>query len=168
MTDAHDPRAADDPHDLSRFVRAQDAGYAQALSELRAGLKQSHWMWWIFPQLHGLAASPTSTYYSIKSQSEAKAYLDHPVLGRDSWNAPRRSSRGRGPVSGGDTRLARRSEATLLRDVVCVGVVSGFSVRSVTRQVLSPRARQQNAPVGGPRGLSDLHFAVEAHASAFA
>ena len=79
--DSHNPRAADDPHDLSRFLQAQDTDYAQALSELRAGLKQSHWMWWIFPQLHGLAASPTSNYYSIKSVTEAKAYLDHPVLG---------------------------------------------------------------------------------------
>ena len=79
--DSHNPRAADDPHDLSRFLRAQDTDYAQALSELRAGLKQSHWMWWIFPQFHGLAASPTSKYYSIKSVAEAKAYLDHPVLG---------------------------------------------------------------------------------------
>jgi len=78
---SHNPRAADDPHDLSRFLRAQDTTYAQALSELRAGLKQSHWMWWVFPQFHGLAASPTSQYYSIKSVSEAKAYLDHPVLG---------------------------------------------------------------------------------------
>lgn len=79
--DSHNPRAADDPHDLSRFLRAQDTDYAQALSELRAGLKQSHWMWWVFPQFNGLAASPTSKYYSIKSVTEAKAYLDHPVLG---------------------------------------------------------------------------------------
>ena len=77
----HNPRADDDPHDLGRFLRTQDTTYAQALSELRAGLKQSHWMWWVFPQLHGLAASSTSKYYSIKSVAEAKAYLDHPVLG---------------------------------------------------------------------------------------
>ena len=79
--DSHDPRSGDDPHDLTRFLRAQDTGYEQALSELRAGLKQSHWMWWIFPQFHGLGASPTSKYYSIKSVTEAKAYLAHPVLG---------------------------------------------------------------------------------------
>ena len=79
--ESHDPPPGDDPHDLIRFLRAHDTGYAQALSELRAGLKQSHWMWWIFPQLHGLAASPTSKYYSIKSADEAKAYLAHPVLG---------------------------------------------------------------------------------------
>ena len=81
MIDSHEPRAADDPHDLSRFLRAQDTGYEQALSELRAGLKQSHWMWWIFPQFHGLGASSTSQHYSIKSVTEARAYLAHPVLG---------------------------------------------------------------------------------------
>jgi uncharacterized protein (DUF1810 family) len=81
MIDSYDPRAADDPHDLSRFLRAQEADYAQALSELTAGRKQSHWMWYVFPQLDGLAASSTSKYYSIKSAIEAKAYLDHPVLG---------------------------------------------------------------------------------------
>ena len=79
--DSHDPRTEDDPHDLTRFLRAQDTGYERALLELRAGLKQSHWMWWIFPQFDGLAASPTSKYYSIKSVPEAKAYLAHPVLG---------------------------------------------------------------------------------------
>jgi uncharacterized protein (DUF1810 family) len=81
MAEAHDIRSAGDTYDLQRFVQAQDTGYDQALSELRAGLKQSHWMWWIFPQLDGLAASPTSKYYSIKSVAEAKAYLAHPMLG---------------------------------------------------------------------------------------
>jgi uncharacterized protein (DUF1810 family) len=62
-------------------VRAQAADYEQALSELRDGKKRSHWMWYIFPQIEGLGQSPMSHRYSIKSAAEARAYLDHPVLG---------------------------------------------------------------------------------------
>jgi uncharacterized protein (DUF1810 family) len=70
-----------DPYDLERFVRAQATDYDQALSELREGHKRSHWMWYIFPQIEGLGLSPMSRQYSIKSAAEARAYLDHPVLG---------------------------------------------------------------------------------------
>jgi len=70
-----------DPYNLNRFVRAQEESYQQALSELERGRKQSHWMWYVFPQLDGLGASPTSKFYSIKSEDEARAYLEHPVLG---------------------------------------------------------------------------------------
>ncbi len=72
---------AEDPYDLARFVDAQAADYARALSELRAGEKRSHWMWYVFPQIDGLGHSPTSRRYSIKSAAEASAYLDHRVLG---------------------------------------------------------------------------------------
>ena len=71
----------DDPHDLDRFVRAQAPDYARALSELRAGQKKSHWMWYIFPQIEGLGGSAMSWLYSIKSEAEVRAYLDHPLLG---------------------------------------------------------------------------------------
>lgn len=70
-----------DPYDLTRFVRAQDNTYEQALTELERGRKQSHWMWYIFPQLDGLGSSPTSRFYSIKSEDEARAYVGHPALG---------------------------------------------------------------------------------------
>jgi uncharacterized protein (DUF1810 family) len=70
-----------DPFDLNRFVRAQETSYRQALSELERGRKQSHWMWFIFPQLDGLGSSPMSRLYAIKSEDEARAYLEHPVLG---------------------------------------------------------------------------------------
>jgi uncharacterized protein (DUF1810 family) len=73
--------ATDDPYDLERFVEAQAADYDRALSELRAGQKRSHWMWYVFPQIEGLGQSPMSRRYSIKSAAEARAYLDHPVLG---------------------------------------------------------------------------------------
>ena len=73
--------ATDDPYDLSRFVWAQKNDYEHALNEIREGRKRTHWMWYVFPQVDGLAFSPTSKRYSIKSLEEARAYLAHPVLG---------------------------------------------------------------------------------------
>jgi len=71
----------DDPYDLDRFVRAQERDYEQALSEIRSGQKRSHWMWYVFPQLHGLGFSSTAQKYAIRSVAEAEAYLRHPILG---------------------------------------------------------------------------------------
>jgi uncharacterized protein (DUF1810 family) len=69
--------------DVERFVAAQDAGgtYHRAVAELRRGRKSSHWMWFVFPQIAGLGQSPTSRMYAIRSLSQARAYLRHPVLG---------------------------------------------------------------------------------------
>ena len=72
---------SNDPYDLDRFVQAQAADYERALAELRAGEKRSHWMWYIFPQIEGLGHSSMSRRYSIRSAAEARAYLDHPILG---------------------------------------------------------------------------------------
>ena len=66
---------------LDRFIIAQRDTYADAQSELRAGWKQGHWMWFIFPQLAGLGFSSTAQFYAIQSIDEAAAYLAHPVLG---------------------------------------------------------------------------------------
>ena len=73
-----------DPYDLQRFVDAQDAGdtYLEALHEIRAGYKRSHWMWFVFPQVAGLGRSPTAQRFAISGLPEAVAYLDHPVLGQ--------------------------------------------------------------------------------------
>jgi len=71
----------DDPHDLQRFVVAQDSVYAQVQSELAAGAKRSHWMWFVFPQLKGLGRSSTAQHYGIASKAEALAYWRHPLLG---------------------------------------------------------------------------------------
>lgn len=73
----------DDPYDLERFVAAQNRGgsYSLALREMRAGRKVSHWMWYVFPQIAGLAASPTSRAFAIFSLEEAICYLRHQVLG---------------------------------------------------------------------------------------
>jgi uncharacterized protein (DUF1810 family) len=68
-------------YDLARFVEAQDPIYAQVIAELAAGRKQSHWMWFIFPQIAGLGFSAMAQRYAIGSRTEALAYLDHPVLG---------------------------------------------------------------------------------------
>jgi uncharacterized protein (DUF1810 family) len=70
-----------DPFDLERFVEAQDRVWPAVLSELRAGRKTSHWMWFVFPQLAGLGHSPMSVKYAISGLDEARAYLAHPVLG---------------------------------------------------------------------------------------
>ena len=70
-----------DSYDLNRFISAQEGVYDRALAELRGGLKRSHWMWYIFPQIEGLGHSPTTRLYSIKSLEEARQYLAHPVLG---------------------------------------------------------------------------------------
>lgn len=67
---------------LTRFHKAQGRMYERALSEIRAGQKQSHWIWFIFPQIEGLGFSETAQYYAIKDLQEAKDYLADPVLGK--------------------------------------------------------------------------------------
>ena len=70
-----------DPHNLQRFIDAQESTFEAAFAELLAGSKQSHWMWFVFPQLAGLGRSSTAQYYGIASIDEARAYLAHPILG---------------------------------------------------------------------------------------
>ena len=70
-----------DPFNLERFVVAQDPVFEDVQSELRAGAKTSHWMWFIFPQLKGLGSSQMSIEFGIASRDEAQAYLNHPILG---------------------------------------------------------------------------------------
>jgi uncharacterized protein (DUF1810 family) len=69
-------------YDLERFVAAQDPVYPGVASELRAGRKTGHWMWFVFPQVAGLGQSELSRFYAIGSLDEARAYLSHPLLGR--------------------------------------------------------------------------------------
>jgi uncharacterized protein (DUF1810 family) len=80
VPDDHAPTA--DPYNLQRFVGAQQDVYEDVCAELRAGSKSSHWMWFIFPQMKGLGMSATSDWFGISSLNEAKAYLQHSVLGR--------------------------------------------------------------------------------------
>jgi len=67
---------------LQRFIDAQQSDYETGLSEIKRGRKQSHWMWYIFPQIQGLGFSATSKLYAIKNLKEAQAYLNHPLLGK--------------------------------------------------------------------------------------
>ena len=73
--------AAADPYDLGRFLEAQGPVYGRVLAELGRGRKESHWMWFVFPQLRGLARSATAVRYAIASRAEAEAYVAHPTLG---------------------------------------------------------------------------------------
>jgi uncharacterized protein (DUF1810 family) len=70
-----------DPHNLQRFVEAQHSIYGQVRDELSAGQKESHWMWFIFPQIKGLGTSATAQKYALTGIEEAKAYLNHSLLG---------------------------------------------------------------------------------------
>jgi uncharacterized protein (DUF1810 family) len=70
-----------DPHNLQRFVDAQEPVFEQVCAELRGGRKRSHWIWFIFPQMRGLGHSEPAIFYGISSRQEAEAYLAHPVLG---------------------------------------------------------------------------------------
>lgn len=72
----------EDKYKLIRFLEAQNQMYLEALSEIKKGQKQSHWMWFIFPQVKGLGSSDTANFYGITGIAEATAYLGHPVLGK--------------------------------------------------------------------------------------
>ena len=81
MPDKPDSGWAGGPHQLRRFIAAQEPVFSHVLAELQAGQKQTHWMWFIFPQIAGLGRSPTARYYAIESQAEAVDFLAHPLLG---------------------------------------------------------------------------------------
>ncbi len=111
----------DDPFDLERFVEAQAPLVEQIRTELRAGRKRGHWMWFVFPQLRGLGFSETSRYFGIASREEAAAYLKHPLLGprlidctRLVLAVPRRSSE---EIFGEVDSLKFRSSMTLFAAV---------------------------------------------------
>ena len=69
-------------NDLKRFLDAQEDDFEIALSEVKNGSKQSHWMWYIFPQIKGLGFSSMANFYAIKTKAEAENYLEHPILGK--------------------------------------------------------------------------------------
>lgn len=114
-------------HDLARFLAAQEDDYPTALAELRAGRKESHWMWYVFPQVAGLGFSSMSRRYAIKCRDEAQAYLGHPVLG------PRlvacaeavlaHAGRSAADIMGSPDDLKLRSSATLFAQLLPPGSV---------------------------------------------
>jgi uncharacterized protein (DUF1810 family) len=118
---------APDPHDLARFIAAQTADYAAALAEISAGRKQSHWMWYIFPQFQGLGFSAMSKRYAIRSAAEARAYLAHPLLGprlvRCCVAALSVEGRSATEIFGSPDDMKLRSSATLFASVSPAGSV---------------------------------------------
>ena len=121
-----------DPYNLQRFVDAQEVVFTTAHAELRSGAKQSHWMWFVFPQLAGLGRSPTAQYYGIASREEANAYLAHPLLGprlREAIEAllPWADKRTPQEILGGIDALKLRSCLTLF-DATEPGALFGSSL----------------------------------------
>ena len=109
--------SAEDPHDLGRFVSAQDSVFETAVGELVAGRKRTHWMWFVFPQVAGLGHSPMAQAYAIGSLQEARDYLAHPVLGPRLLECTRallgHAGRSAQDVLGGIDALKLRSSITL-------------------------------------------------------
>ena len=110
----------DDPYDLERFLTAQAGAYPAALEELRRGAKETHWMWFVFPQVAGLGSSAMAQRYAIRSLDEARAYVAHPVLGarlRESAEALLHlQGRTAHDVFGSPDDLKLRSSLTLFRE----------------------------------------------------
>jgi uncharacterized protein (DUF1810 family) len=109
------------PGDLQRFVDAQDQVFDNVLDELRRGRKTGHWMWFIFPQIAGLGRSETSRHYAIASLDEARAYLEHPLLGSRLRDCATIIARTRGrtatEIFGGIDAAKLRSSMTLFHRV---------------------------------------------------
>lgn len=118
---------SNDPFDLNRFVLAQAEDYSTALAEIRAGRKQSHWMWFVFPQIDGLGFSAMSKQYAIRSVNEARAYLAHPLLGprlvRCCMAALEVEGRSANKIFGSPDDLKLRSSMTLFAKVSPAGSV---------------------------------------------
>jgi uncharacterized protein (DUF1810 family) len=115
------PESVPDPFNLQRFVEAQAWSFADAIAELAAGRKQTHWIWFVFPQLAGLGHSETALLFGIRSAAEARAYLAHPLLGprlRQCCAALlRHRDRSAEDILGGIDALKLRSSMTLFEAV---------------------------------------------------
>ena len=151
---------AGDPYNLERFVQAQQ-DYAQALSEIRQGRKQSHWMWYIFPQFEGLGISAMSRRYAVKSIAEAKAYLAHPLLGRRLTECAEAVLRlehlTAAEIFGSPDDLKLRSSATLFAYVSSEGsvfhrIIDKYFRGQTDEATLRLIASALPTVLGGPRG----------------
>ncbi|KAJ9149299.1 hypothetical protein NKR23_g4323 [Pleurostoma richardsiae] len=128
---------SDDDFELQRFVDAQNnrGAYANAIAELKAGRKQSHWIWFVFPQIEGLGKSFMSQHYSISGMEEARAYVAHPVLGARLVEAARAVLEGPAPTAADlmksmpDDALKLRSSMTLFARVSSDKVFQGVLKR---------------------------------------
>ncbi len=117
----------DDPHALQRFVDAQRDVYAYALSEIKAGGKRTHWMWYVFPQVDGLGSGANARRFAIRTKAEALAYVAHPVLGPRLFEIAQAavavSGRTARELFGSPDDLKLRSCATLFASVLPPGSV---------------------------------------------
>ena len=131
---ANDFRSADDPYDLNRFVRAQEDDYERALAEIVSGRKRTHWMWYIFPQIDGLAFSSTQAlrHQGVEEASGTRSPRPRTEATgvRGGGRSPRRS------IGDRDLRLPRRLEIEFVRDTVCVRAATRLGVRPSARKVL--------------------------------
>jgi uncharacterized protein (DUF1810 family) len=129
--------------DLERFVRAQDPVWPAVVAELTAGAKRSHWMWFVFPQIAGLGTSPTAQHYAIASLEEARAYLDHPVLGARLREATELMLRhaGKTPeaILGSVDAMKFRSSLTLFREARPEEPAFGAALEAFWRGEADPR-----------------------------
>lgn len=150
-----------DPYDLNRFAQAQEPCYLQVMAELRAGRKQSHWSWFILPQMRGLGASPVSLRYAIGSLEEARAYLAHPLLGARliecvaALNAHR--AQGQGPSAAamlGDIDARKiRSCATLFREAAGAESAQGRTFGEALRKFFGGQPDEATLDIlGKPQG----------------
>ena len=127
----------DDPFDLQRFVEAQAPHVEAVAAELRAGRKRTHWIWFVFPQLHGLGRSEMARRFGLRSRAEARAYLAHPTLGPRLREGAALvlavDGRSAHEIFGAPDDLKLRSCLTLFREVDGVDGVDGVFGRALQR-----------------------------------
>jgi len=127
---------------LERFLTAQASVMAHVMAELQAGRKQSHWMWFVFPQLAALGRSATAKFYGLRDLAEAKAYLAHPVLGARLVDCTRAVLAHAGKKNRTrDLWRARRSQVSLLHDAVHAGGAATGRVSQRFGRLLCGRSR---------------------------
>ena len=156
MTRPDLPHGEEDAYGLSRFVRAQKHVYADALSEITNGRKRTHWMWFVFPQLAGLGVSATSERYAIATVDEARAYLDHPILGprllECSESLLRVEGRSATAILGTPDDLKLRSCATLFASVSAPGSVFDRVLEKYYGGARDPKTLRLLGMAGQPPG----------------
>ena len=142
-----------DPFHLSRFVQAQERIYDRALAEIRGGQKRSHWMWFVFPQCAGLGYSAMSQEYAIKSIAEARADLNHPVLGPRLVECAQGvlgvEGRTASQIFGSPDDMKLRSSATLFAHVAGPGNIFEQVLQKYFDSRPDPKTRQLLATSGG-------------------
>ena len=137
-----------DPHDLQRFIDAQETDYAAALAEITAGGKRSTWVWYVFPQYDGLGFSPTSVHYAIESPGGSSCVPRPPHPGSRASRARRSLTVCHRSIRARDFRVAGRPETEIEHDVVRARFTRGVGVRASAGWVFRGSAGWEDARVG--------------------